>query len=168
MASTVVVWTALPAGTSGGGLRISLLASPRLDPEGDPDVLGSFPLLADWPAVVGAAQYAVRLADGTTLEASRVNPPDRLDSALWAALFRPELRVRSHAPVDRTGNAVFSYPVQTLQAVLQSSYGRIGVLSPFSVPSQQTLLAVLRERRGHRGGRPAAPPPTPPARRGRP
>ena len=115
-------------------------------------MLASFPLLADWPAVVGAAQYAVRLGDGTTFEASRVDPPDGLDSPLWAALFRPELRVRPHAPVDRTGNAVFSYPVQTLQAVLQSSYGRVGVFSPFSVPSQQTLLAVLRQRRGQEEG----------------
>src|SRR4051794_38080845 len=106
MASTTLIWTALPAGLSAGGVRVSLLVSPRLDPEGDPPVLGSFPHLADWPAVVGAAQYAVRLADGTSVEASRVEPPDGLDSALWAALFRPELRVRRPAPVDRSGDAV--------------------------------------------------------------
>ena len=152
MASTTVIWTALPAGATGALVRISLLPSLRLDPEGDLAMVASFPPLADWPQVVGAAQYAVRLGDGSTVEASRVDPPGGLDSALWAALVRPELRVRPPAPVDRTGNAVFSYPVQTLEETVRTSYGRVGVLSPFSAPSQQALGALLRQGRGETGG----------------
>src|SRR5690606_40642869 len=48
----------------GRGLRLSVLVSPRLDPESATPALSSFPAFERWPDTLRAARYTVRA--GTT------------------------------------------------------------------------------------------------------
>ena len=54
MARQSFVWTCLPNGldADGGHVRLSVLLSPRLDPEGDAPALKTFPEWLDWPAAL--------------------------------------------------------------------------------------------------------------------
>ena len=60
MAKQTTLWTALPNGYSedGRSLRVSLLVSPRLEPDFDPH-LGSFPDFVDWPATLAQSKLVV-------------------------------------------------------------------------------------------------------------
>src|SRR5256885_8704702 len=57
MATQSILWTALPNGYSedGRSLRVSLLVSPRLEPDVDPQ-LKSFPDFVDWPATLAGSR----------------------------------------------------------------------------------------------------------------
>ena len=150
MASTTVVWTALPAG-AGDGQPGSPCSCRRASTPGDPAVLASFPPLADWPAVVGGAEYAVRLADGTTFEASRVDPPDGLDSPLWAALFRRSCA--SGRTRQSTGPATPSSPIPCRRCRRSCTRRTAGSASSAVLrPVAADPPGALRKRRGQAGG----------------
>ena len=66
-ANQSLLWTALPNGlTEDGGLRVSVMLVPRLDPGDDQPYLSSFPEWLDWPATLEQATFHVTYgaADG--------------------------------------------------------------------------------------------------------
>jgi hypothetical protein len=94
------VWTCLPNGlsTEDGQLRLSVLLSPRLDPEAEAPVLASFPEWLDWPAALATADVTI-LANGQPVASRSVGGKGHdttlgaPDSAVWTALFGPALPV---------------------------------------------------------------------------
>ena len=100
MARQSFVWTCLPNGVdpADGRLCLSVLVSPRLDPEADPAELSSFPEWLDWPAALAGADFTF-LANGLPVASSGVGRDGHdpamgaPDSAAWAALFAPTLPV---------------------------------------------------------------------------
>src|SRR5690242_7754775 len=98
MAQQSLLWTALPNGYTDGraGLRVSVMLSPRLDPQADKPRLASFfPDWKDWPATLARATFTISYG-GTSVSipatqmAGRVRVDDTLgiaDSAVWGALF---------------------------------------------------------------------------------
>ena len=114
-----LVWTALPNGYTpdGGSLRLSVLLSPRLDPQTDPQRLHSFPEWVNWPQTLQQALFAVS-CNGATVSVSESSTgstnvlDNRLglaDSPTWSALFTPALFVRPHAFSDLSDHSVISY-----------------------------------------------------------
>src|SRR2546428_6283499 len=97
MAKQSLLWTALPNGYSDDGksLRVSLLLSPRLDAEADPDQLASFPDFVDWPGTLSDTKFVIHfggdlvaIAGNDFIGKNRID--DRLaapDSNVWAALL---------------------------------------------------------------------------------
>ena len=59
MAKQSLLWTTLPNGYSDDGksLRVSVLLSPRLDAEGDPQQLGTFGDFVDWPVLLALMSH---------------------------------------------------------------------------------------------------------------
>ena len=79
MARQSFMWTALPNGYASGGtsLRVSVLLSPRLDPQADPKELGSFaPDWTDWPATLNGAAVKITLG-GSSVSVPLTQTPDR-------------------------------------------------------------------------------------------
>lgn len=100
MARQSFVWTCLPDGISpeDGQLCLSLLVSPRLDPEGDAPSLASFPEWLDWPAAIATADFTI-LANGQAVVQRSIGGDGHNttlgapDSDVWRALFKPTLPV---------------------------------------------------------------------------
>ena len=84
MARQSFVWTCLPDGVDPGDgrLRLSVLVSPRLDPEAEAPVLASFPEWLDWPAALATADVTF-LANGQPVASSGVGR-DGHDTTLGA------------------------------------------------------------------------------------
>ncbi len=83
MARQSFMWTALPNGYAPGGtsLRVSVLLSPRLDPQADPKALGSFaPDWTDWPATLTSASVKVTLGGSSvSVPLTQTTGPNRVD-----------------------------------------------------------------------------------------
>src|SRR4051812_14502180 len=101
MAQQSLIWTALPNGYTpdGKSLRLSVLVSPRLNPESAPERLDSFPEWVDWPKTLKQARFnvscngaSVTVAGDGSGSANVID--DRLGEAgsvTWNALFTPGL-----------------------------------------------------------------------------
>jgi len=137
MAKQCLMWTCLPNGLTEDGrvLRVSVLLSPRLhlDPDVDKPVLASFPEWLDWRTTLAEAKFNFSF-DGnspvpTGMDApagpARVDPSLGLpDSAVWKALFRPELRVEGY----RLNNALLDS--QVLSTAPATSAGWCAICIP--------------------------------------
>ena len=133
MARQSFIWTALPNGYTADGraLRLSVLLSPRLDPEADPPHLASFfPDWQDWPATLRQARFEFTY-NGQTIAvrgddlAGDARIDDRLgtaDSAVWIALFKKSQFVRGFAYKDLSNNAVLSYDTVAVHDLVQGLY----------------------------------------------
>src|SRR5437899_12772780 len=98
------LWTALPNGYTPDrtGLRISVLLSPRLEPQNlEPRLASFFPDWEDWPATLAKAKFNISYG-GTTvaIDATQTAGANRIDntlgtpdSACWRALFHGDLPV---------------------------------------------------------------------------
>lgn len=133
MARQSFMWTALPNGYTGDGssLRLSLLLSPRLDPEADPKRLQTFfPDWQDWPTTLQQARLeityngvTVPLQASDTAGTSRVDDSLGLpDSAVWQAIFDAERFVRPYAFKDLSDNRILSYDSAVLASIIESLY----------------------------------------------
>ncbi len=176
MATQTLLWTVLPNGIDPetGGLRLSVLLSPRLQPNGAPQQLDSFPDFMDgasgrcWIDMLQTATFGITCGAKTiTCTAAdfdgRVDLPD---AATWNALFRASTLVRDHAFSDRTGTRVLSFDSVAAHRLLQDTWNEVAD-SGDDLPSIDALLqkpgltsligevAVL-DREGRRVDDPAA------------
>jgi hypothetical protein len=145
MARQSLVWTALPNGYTADGksLRFSVLLSPRLDPQADPQRLDSFfPDWQDWPRTLRRASFAVTCNGATVSVAgdgsgttNRLD--DRLglsDPAAWRALFKPGLLVRPYAFTDLSSRTLRSYDAAATQGLVQSLYSGLALAADDNMP----------------------------------
>src|SRR5579871_2928739 len=132
MARQSFVRTALPNGYTADrrSLRLSVLLSPRLNPESDPQRLDSFPEWLDWPKTLRQAQFTVTCNGASVTVAGdgsgSANVVDgRLgvaDSVTWGALFTPALFVRPYQFQDLSGHSVRSYDASAVADLVQGLY----------------------------------------------
>jgi hypothetical protein len=145
-----ILWTALPNGRSDDGrsLRLSLLASPRL--ETDPDTtLAAFPDFVDWPATLAQSRFrilfgasgSVAVAGNDFAGATRID--DRLgiaDSDVWKALLPRTTLVHGYAFRDLSNHAVLSFPAAAMDDLVRDLYSRLAVSATDQLPAPAAIL----------------------------
>src|SRR5438477_9508688 len=145
MARQTILWTALPNGYSDDGksLRVSLLVSPRLEPDFDPH-LESFPDFVDWPATLAQSRFTLHFGasnpvtisgndfDGLTKIERRLG---RFDSSVWTALFPKTTFVRGFEFRDLTQHEVLSYPAADVDAMVQNLYTKLAASAGDQLPT---------------------------------
>lgn len=132
MAQQSILWTALPNGYTADrkSLRVSVLASPRLDPQGSPKRLTTFPDFADWPATVAASTFTIEYAgQSVAIAGNELAAANRVDtslgtgeSATWKALFPGTTFVRPFEFTDLSSNHVVSYDTGEIESLVRSLY----------------------------------------------
>ncbi len=151
MAKQSLIWTTLPNGCTQDGrhLRISILLSPRLDPQSDPQELDSFPDFWDWPHTLAAATFTVRWQSGsvamTGLSASGPVTIDSKfgtpDSGVWGTVFSRSTFVRGFEFQNMEDKTVLSYSTTSIADLLRSLYTDLAAKSPDSLPTAAALVA---------------------------
>lgn len=140
-----LIWTALPNGVSADGraLRISLLLSPRLEPESAPPSLSSFADFEDWPDTLRRSQITVTIGDtAIALTADHVDASIGVaDSAVWRALLPTTTRVQSYKMTDHTDTRVLSFDAVALHDAIRKVYGSLTVTAGEDLPSIGELRA---------------------------
>jgi hypothetical protein len=138
-----LIWTALPNGLTpdGRALRLSVLVSPRLEPQAAPPSLATFADFASWPTTLAAARFTVRLGASTaTLGASDVDGTlGRADAAAWSALFPADTFVRAFAMRDHSADAVVSYDTVAMHALVEQVYARLAATADDALPTLEDL-----------------------------
>jgi hypothetical protein len=130
------IWTALPNGWTedGKSLRVSVLLSPRLEPQGDPQKLSSFaPDWQDWPATLAAATFQISYGgNSVSVPAGSTSGPNRTDAALgssdsqaWKALFKADLPVKGFEYKDLSGNLVLSFDAKSMASIVRNLYAKL-------------------------------------------
>jgi hypothetical protein len=146
MATSTIIWTALPNGLARDGtqkLELSVFVSPRLqfDAGQATGTLATFGDFSNWPARLSPGQFAIDVIIdndvGHPVPATIVTKPQP-DSTLWAALFDPTTFVRTHAfPTQR--DPVSTYSALTLHQNVYAGFGEVGQASPYQLPDAATL-----------------------------
>jgi hypothetical protein len=151
MAKQSLIWTAMPNGYSadGASLRVSVLLSPRLDSETDPEQLKTFfPDWADWPKTLSSATITVRCG-GTPVEipASQTTGKHRVDttlgapdSAAWKALFNGTLFVQGFEFRDMTNHPVLSYDTTGTANLIKGLYTNLAGAATGDLPVVSDLV----------------------------
>ncbi len=131
MPKQTVFWTTLPNGFTPDGkrLRVSILASPRLEPDGE-SALGAFPDFVDWPGTLMQCAFVLRFGGaGVTISPAAPSSGGRIDtsigipdSKIWQAIFPASTFVRGFAFKDRTPSRVLSYNVRQLAELVRDLY----------------------------------------------
>jgi hypothetical protein len=145
MARQSLIWTTLPNGLTpdGRGVRISVLLSPRLDAEGDPQQLSSFfPDWEDWPATLAQATFEIDYGGvAVAIPAAQTIGPNRVDTSLgaadsivWKALFPGHLFVRGFTFNDLSAHHVLSYDTSALMRLVQRLYGKLARAANGNMP----------------------------------
>ena len=132
MATQVIIWTAIPAGTSGGKLRVSVHMAPRLT---DGSTLRDFPDFLDWPATL--IDWGVKI-NGVIHPATVVGTHG--ESSLWPKLFIQTTTVAPYQYTNLTGRRFFTYPAAFVRSFLIDSYSRLAANSPTDHPTADYLL----------------------------
>lgn len=151
MAKQATLWTALPNGYSKNrrSLRISLLVSPRLEPDFDPH-LERFPDFVDWPATLAQTRFLVSFGAGppVTIAGNDTAGPRRIDdrlgmpdSSVWTALFPGTTVVRGFQFRDLSKHDVLSYPAADMDALVRDLYSRLAATASDQLPTASTFLA---------------------------
>jgi len=149
MVKQTTLWTALPNGSGDGrSLRVSLLVSPRLDPDFDPH-LESFPDFVDWPATLAQTRFLVHFggsppvsvgghdSEGPTRIDDRLGLPD---SSVWTALFPKTTFVRGFKFRDLSQHAVLSYPAADMEGLVRRLYSQLAASALDQLPTASTFL----------------------------
>lgn len=149
-----LIWTVLPNGLADKGLtgsgdralRLSLLVSPRLEPQTAPRRLSSFADFVDWPETL--ARTSVTLHVGNTsvaLTKAHVDPRLGLpDSAVWKALLPASTPVTPFVMPDHRDTQVLSFDTVALHDVIRQVYSTLTTAAEASDD-----LPSLDELRGH-------------------
>jgi hypothetical protein len=133
MAQQSLIWTALPNGYTpdGNSLCLSILLSPRLDPQSEPQLLQTFfPDWKDWPKRLRNARFDITFNGQTvSVRGDDTTGPNRVDnrlglaeSGVWQALFKHDLSVRSFMYKDLSKNAVLSYDTMAMAEMIENLY----------------------------------------------
>ncbi len=151
MAKQSLLWTALPNGYADDGesLRVTVLVSPRLEAETDPERLGTFPDFEVWPATVADSSFTIRYGAASvtingndTASASRVDTSVApLDSGAWSALLPTTAFVQGFQFQDMIGKQVLSFPAASIDALVQSLYTSLASSAGEQLPKVSDFLA---------------------------
>ena len=151
MARQSLLWTALPNGYADDGesLRVTVLVSPRLEAETDPEQLGTFPDFEVWPATVAGSSFTIRyggvpvtIAGNDTSSPSRVDTSvAALDSAAWTALLPATAFVEGFEFQDMVTKQVLSFPAANIDALVQSLYTSLASSAGEQLPKVSDFLA---------------------------
>jgi hypothetical protein len=156
MARQSFIWTALPNGYTADGtsLRLSIMLSPRLDPEhplGHSRKLSTFfPDWEDWPKALSNARFDVSY-NGRTVSvlATATSGPNRLDarlgladSTVWKALFTGDLMVEPFKYTDLSGSNVLSYDAKFMSDLVGDLYRELARTATDNVPLISQLIAT--------------------------
>jgi hypothetical protein len=134
-----VMFTACPRDRVGDGLRLSVFVSPRLDPQDDDQVLGTFPDFLDWPATVAAMSWEVLLNGTPNAAVVDSDPPS---STLWTGLFNADTFVRPPEYPDYGSHLWFSYPAANLAGFVEDLYQSIATDFPTEFPHVDDLAGT--------------------------
>jgi hypothetical protein len=155
MAKQSLIWTAVPNGYTEDkkSLRVSLLLSPRLDPEMEPEVLETFPdfyaAIGDWPTTLTKTNFIVHFA-GTTVSIaggdydSKNRMDDRLgkpDSQVWRALFSANTPVHGYHFNDPSKKMVLSYQAVAVDDLVRDLYSRLAASAQDQLPTASQILS---------------------------
>ena len=150
MAKQALLWTALPNGYSDDGqsLRVSVLLSPRLDPQADPQELSSFPDFVDWPKTVTDAKFEVHFgANIVAIAGNDITSASRVDTTLgapdtdtWKALFRDTTFARSFGFKDLSNNKVLSFPSTNIDTLVRNLYRGLAASAGDELPKVSEIL----------------------------
>ena len=149
MPTQTLLWTVLPDGIDAedGTLRLSVLMSPRLEPDGKPQELQTFRDFTDagqgqWIRVLRDARFVFSYgSESVELRGADASPRiDVGDDATWDAMFRPDTLVRDRTFRDRTGTTVVSFDTVAAHGMLQQVY-RDTCGSSGELPTVESLLA---------------------------
>jgi hypothetical protein len=135
MAHQSLIWTALPNGytSDGKSLRLSIFLSPRLNPDGDPTRLDTFPEWVDWPTTLRRAKFKISCNGATVTVAGDGSGSKNIvdshlgipDSATWSALFTPALFVRPYQFEDLSNKSVTSFDATAMATMVQQLYSDV-------------------------------------------
>jgi len=152
MARQTLIWTTLPNGISpdGRSLRVSVMLSPRLDPEADPAILKSFfPDWEDWPLTLSKATFLVSYGGGVPVKihATQMTGPNRVDdtigvpdSAVWRAMFANRLFVRGFTFKDLSKSEVLSYDTAATEGLVRDLYTKLARSADGDMPVVSDLV----------------------------
>ena len=152
MARQSLLWTALPNGYSDDGesLRVTVLVSPRLEAETDPEQLGTFPDFEVWPATVAGSSFTIRYGGAAfvTIAGNDTSSPSRVDtsvapfdSAAWTALLPATAFVEGFEFQDMVAKQVLSFPAASIDALVQSLYTSLAASAGEQLPKVSDFLA---------------------------
>lgn len=156
MAKQTILWSALPNGytTNGRALRVSLLMSPRLEPDPGGD-LSSFADFIDWPETIRQTRFVINFGKapfGTPVSSvtiggnqltGRNKVDNRLalpDSQVWQALFPGFTRVNGYQFRDLTKHEVLSYPAEYIDGLVRDLYTRLAATATEELPTASTFI----------------------------
>ena len=138
--SQQVIWTALPNGTNGETLDVSVVVSPRLNVDGGTVAqLSRFPVWMDWPGILRKAEFKV-VFNGNETEAQLVSRPE---SEIWRAIFTKTTRVEDHLFEDLSERSMVSYPFGDLAKRIRDIFTDIVSRHPESLPKGAELEQLL-------------------------
>lgn len=150
MARQTLLWTALPNGYSDDGksLRVSVLLSPRLDPEADPQELGSFPDFIDWPTTVASTTFVIHYgAESVSIAGTDTTGKNRVDDQLgladpdvWTALLTETTFVQGYAFRDLSTSSVLSYEASRMDDLVRNLYSRLAASAQDQLPKVSAIL----------------------------
>ena len=157
MAKQSLRWTVLPNGYTKDkkSLRISLLLSPHLDPEADPELLESFPDFysntGDWPKTLAKAKFILHFANlavvtvngGDYLSKNRLDSHlGKLDSQVWRALFSGQTPVYGYEFNDPSKKKILSYEVTAIDSLIRDLYTGLATSAGDQLPTATQLFAA--------------------------
>jgi hypothetical protein len=155
VAKQSVLWTTLPNRYTpdGKSLRLSVLASPRLDPERSKKQLSTFPDFVDWPATVAASSFTISLGGSSvTIGGSDLTGPNRIDTTFgrgelptWAALFPNQTPVVPFTFEDHSADSVVSYDTTEIDSLARTLYTNLARTTADRLP---TVTEILDPERG--------------------
>jgi len=153
MAQQSFMWTALPNGYTSldrKSLRLSVILSPRLDAQNEPQLLSSFfPDWEDWPTTLGKATFKIMYGNKKIVEvpAIQTTGTNRIDTSIgfpdtsiWKALFTGGLFVRGFEFKDLSQSRVLSYDTQFLSSEIQNLYKNIAQNANGNLPRISNIL----------------------------
>ncbi len=154
MAKQSLLWTALPNGYTEDRkrLRLSLLLSPRLAAEADPQRLSTFPDFVDWPAMLSDAKFEIHFGATTvSIAAHDTTSSNRIDtrlgtphSSVWKALFPDpdEVFVEGYKFRDLSDNKVLSFSAVKMDELVRDLYKRLAATAEDQLPTATKILAI--------------------------
>ena len=149
MAEQSILWTPLPNGyDEQGNLRLSILVSPRLEPNTDPQALSTFGDFTDWPVTLAQSLITVHygsdnvsIAGSDTSSANRIDDSQGLpDTAIWKRIVPDSTFVKGFTFEDRSGNTILSYSTTEIAAITQNLYTGLAAGAGDDLPEIQSLL----------------------------
>jgi hypothetical protein len=157
MPKQTLMWTALPNGYTDDGLslRVSLLLSPRLDPEAGEGALKTFfPDFQDWPGLLAQKDTVFTVSYGgasVKIRGDQVAGASRIDdhyfgadfgsafgwgdNTVWHELFTATTPVQKFEFQDLSKHQVLSYDTREVHNVIRALYRRLASTASDTMPT---------------------------------